>query len=108
MFQKGIAHILVLVAAAGVVGFLLISSTFSFKDNLFSGLFSKPASHAQVNGDQTANLENLGNPAADAGKSGFARNVWDMQSFDGRVYINMGDAGVNTHPIPIVSYNGSA
>ena len=44
--QTGVAHILLLVAAVGLVAFLVISSSASFKDNLFATLFPKPASFA--------------------------------------------------------------
>lgn len=46
MEQKGAAQVLLLVAALGLVGFLLVSSSADFKNKLFSQLFSKPASHA--------------------------------------------------------------
>ena len=38
--------LLMLLAAAGVIAFLLFSSTASFKNKLFSSLYPKPASHA--------------------------------------------------------------
>ena len=44
--QKGIAPILLLVAAVGIIGLLFISSAAPFKDKLFSSVFPKPASHA--------------------------------------------------------------
>ncbi len=44
--QAGLAPILILIAAAGLIIFLLISSSASFKDKLFSNLFPKPASKA--------------------------------------------------------------
>ncbi len=44
--QSGIAHILVLVAAVGLIAFILIANTADFKDRLFSSLFPKPSSHA--------------------------------------------------------------
>ncbi len=48
MQQKGIAHILLLLAAVGVITFLLISRSASFKDPLFSALFPKSNSFAQT------------------------------------------------------------
>ncbi len=44
--QKGLAPVLILLAALGVIVFLLVSNTFDFKDKLFSGLFPKPSSYA--------------------------------------------------------------
>lgn len=44
--QKGITHILVLVAAVGLIVFFLISSSAEFKNKLFPNLFPKPLSHA--------------------------------------------------------------
>ena len=47
--QAGIAHILlILLSAIGFLFFLLISNTFNFRGRLFSNLFLKPASRAQV------------------------------------------------------------
>lgn len=39
--QKGVVNVLFLIAAVGLVGFLLISSSASFKDDLFAQLFPK-------------------------------------------------------------------
>ncbi len=44
--QKGVAHILLLVAALGVVAFILVSSTAEFKGQLFARLFPKSPSEA--------------------------------------------------------------
>ena len=44
--QKGFAHLFVLVAALGILIFLLISSMAPFKDKLFSLLYQKPSSFA--------------------------------------------------------------
>lgn len=44
--QSGIAPILFLIAALGVIAFVLISSTAPFRDRLFSKLFPKPSSFA--------------------------------------------------------------
>ncbi|MDP2672119.1 MAG: S8 family serine peptidase [Candidatus Daviesbacteria bacterium] len=45
--NKGFAPILILLAALGIIIFLLISSTAPFKDKLFSLLYPKPSSLAQ-------------------------------------------------------------
>ncbi|MBI3486368.1 hypothetical protein HY025_05530 [Candidatus Daviesbacteria bacterium] len=44
--QQGAIPLLVLVAVLGLVAFLAISSTFSFRNSIFSRLFPKPPSHA--------------------------------------------------------------
>ena len=44
--QGGALPILILLAALGILGFLLISNTASFRDQLFNQLFPKPASEA--------------------------------------------------------------
>jgi hypothetical protein len=44
--EKGVVPILILVAAIGVIAFLLISNTFTFKDKIFSLLYKLPLSHA--------------------------------------------------------------
>lgn len=46
--QKGVTPILLLLAAAGIITFILSASTLPFKDQLFSLLYPKPASKAQV------------------------------------------------------------
>lgn len=46
MSQKGAVQILFLVAALGIVIFIIFAATASFKDRLFSQLFSKPYSRA--------------------------------------------------------------
>ncbi len=53
--------------------------------------------------DLTPQLEHLGNPFLE--KPPFARNVWDMKVFDGRVYFGHGDAVANSGPIKLFSYN---
>jgi endoglucanase len=44
--ERGIAHILILLAAVGLISYILISYTTSFKDGLFSKLYPKPSSFA--------------------------------------------------------------
>ncbi len=44
--QKGSAHLFLLVAALGVITFLLVSAMAPFKDKLFSLLYPKPSSRA--------------------------------------------------------------
>jgi thermitase len=45
--ESGVVPILVLLAAIGVVAFILITGTFDFRDTLFNKLFPKPTSDAQ-------------------------------------------------------------
>ena len=62
--QKGVAHILLLVAALGVVAFILVSSTVPFKDRVFGELYQKPISQAAVpNGIDMAYPCGFTNPA---------------------------------------------
>src|SRR5687768_4266509 len=68
--QQGVIHLLFLLAAIGLIAFLVISSTASFSDNLFGFLFPKKTSQASgvvdlslvpsaitVNKDGTFNLD---------------------------------------------------
>lgn len=57
--------------------------------------------------DVTAMVERLGSPFV---KGAYARNVWDMQSFGGRVYLAHGNSvnrapDPNAGPVPLVSYD---
>src|SRR5579884_2359188 len=44
--QRGIAHLLLLIAVVGILVFLIITNVFQFKNGIFSRLFPKSASHA--------------------------------------------------------------
>jgi hypothetical protein len=70
VLQKGVIHILLLLAAIGVIGFLVVTSTVTFKDKLFNTLFPKPSSHAAgLNLTATFNsigIELLGDDASTA------------------------------------------
>ena len=52
---------------------------------------------------KTAQLESLGNPFLE--KPVFARNVWDMQVFNGQLYFGHGDAVENSGPIKVFVYD---
>src|SRR3990167_6852719 len=55
--QRGFAPaVLILLASLGVVIFILFSSTFPFKDKLFSMLYPKPPSQAASSTDTSYNL----------------------------------------------------
>ena len=61
--QKGIAHILVLAIALGLIVFLLIANTTSFKNKLFSSLYLKSPSQAantSANYIQNPSFETVG------------------------------------------------
>ncbi len=45
--QGGVIPILVLIAAIGLIGSVLLLNTAEFKDKFLSSLYPKPASHAQ-------------------------------------------------------------
>ncbi len=73
------------------------------------------STEAAVYGDVTDRIELLGNPYEHLypdynPEMIYARNIWDMQAFDGRIYVgagnssNMGPA-VNAGPLPIISYD---
>jgi hypothetical protein len=61
-----------------------------------SSLLCASKSQASTN-DVTAYVENLGNPFT--AKPTYARNVWDMQVFNGRLYFGHGNAS-NLNPSP--------
>ena len=47
----------------------------------------------------------LGNPLAGDGKTGRSLNVWDLQVFDGKVYLGGGDTSKNAGPINVWTYS---
>lgn len=61
-FKRG-NYLLILLAALGILGFLLISNTYDFKDKLFQTIFPKPTSKA-LEADQTFTMSdsNTGAP----------------------------------------------
>ncbi|MBI2596054.1 hypothetical protein HYW46_04965 [Candidatus Daviesbacteria bacterium] len=106
--QKAFIHapLLLLLAAFGLITFLLFTFNSSFKNGLFSYLFPKPPSHAATAVDVTSQLENLGNPFT--AKPTYARNVWDMQNFNGKIYLGHGDFNSNAGPIDVFYYDPSS
>jgi hypothetical protein len=52
-------------------------------------------------------LVNLGNPLATSGQTGRSLNVWDLQVFDGKIYVAGGSTVENTGPIDVWAYNPS-
>lgn len=55
--------------------------------------------------DVTLKLEYLGNPLSQDGKKGRALNVWDLQVFDGKIYLGGGSTVTNAGPINVWAYN---
>ncbi|MCA1810151.1 MAG: glycoside hydrolase, partial [Lentisphaerae bacterium] len=65
--------------------------------------------------DVTARLELLGNPYKELypdylTEMIYARNIWDMQAFEGRIYLGAGNSAnsppaKNAGPLPIISYD---
>ena len=67
--------------------------------------------------DVTAKMENLGIPLAQwfqakayGGSGAYARNVWALKAFDGRLYIGAGNSSnggpaSNAGPVPIFSFD---
>lgn len=69
-------------------------------------------SKAAVN-DLTDRVEMLGNPYQDKYKDGadvYARNIWDMQSYQGAIYLGAGNSSnkgpaQNAGPVPIIKFD---
>jgi hypothetical protein len=58
--------------------------------------------------DITERLVDLGNKPAEARQPGIARNVWDLQAFQGKLYIGMGSTAANRGPIPVWAFDHAA
>ena len=52
-------------------------------------------------------LVNLGNPLKTSGITGHSLNVWDLQVFDGKIYLGGGSTIDNTGPIDVLAYDPS-
>ncbi|MDJ0304940.1 hypothetical protein [Dehalobacter sp.] len=52
--------------------------------------------------DVTSNVQILGSPFT---KSTFAKNVWDMQVFNGHIYLGHGDFNTSSGPIPVIYFD---
>lgn len=46
-------------------------------------------------------LEDLGNKPAESGAHGVALNIWDLQAFEGRIFLGLGSTVLNSGPQPI-------
>ncbi len=92
---------------------MLVRIVLSFVSvSLFPGL---PDADCEPN-DVTAHVEILGNPLEKTFPSGdrvYARNIWDLQVFDGRLYLGHGNSAnsppaPNASPIDVWSYSPDA
>jgi len=61
-----------------------------------------PAAEAS---DISGFLVDLGNKPAAWGQRGASRNVWDLQVFDGKIYIGMGNTATDSRPQPIWAFS---
>lgn len=59
--------------------------------------------------DEIPGLEYLGNPSLerypDVGGLAYARSVWDLQAWRGRLYLGAGDSAENAGPVPVWCYD---
>jgi len=58
--------------------------------------------------DITERLVDLGNKPAESGKRGVSLNVWDLQVFDGKIYIGMGSTSADSGPHPVWAFGHAA
>jgi len=58
--------------------------------------------------DISGRLVALGNKSAESGISGDSRNVWDLQVFQGKIYIAMGSTVDDSGPVPIWAFDHEA
>jgi hypothetical protein len=50
----------------------------------------------------------VGNKPAEWGLTGISRNVWDLQAFDGKIFIGLGSTVQNSGPQPVWAYDHTA
>ena len=58
--------------------------------------------------DVTERLVDLGNKPAESRQRGVSRNLWDLQLFDGKIYLGMGSTVDDRGPIPVWAYDHAA
>ena len=98
--EQGIAHILILLAALGLIVFILISQSADFKDKLFGTLFPKPSSFAQnqdedlIADQYIVVLQDNVNPSDEAGKAQSAYGIQMLHTY--------------THALTGFAFKGSA
>lgn len=81
---------------------------FHAKMNLALALFCYllvPGEALANDSDITNILDDLGNKPAESGKPEASRNVWDLQTFDGKVFIGLGSTVRDTGPQPIWAFD---
>ncbi|WP_411343348.1 hypothetical protein ACE3MZ_17140 [Paenibacillus sp. WLX1005] len=89
-----------------------LSATLLAGSASLSGYTDTPTAAAATTAksDVTSKLENLGQPFK---SEPYARNVWDMQVFDGKIYLGSGNSSnsgpsPNAGPIPVIYYDPSS
>lgn len=86
-----------------ILALLVIFSTF------YTGYLNTSVKSAEQSSsiNVTTKLETLGQPFTyDTDLD--AQNVWDMQSYNGKIYLGYGDYDKNTGPTPIICYDPSS
>jgi hypothetical protein len=68
-------------------------------------IFTLGCSACSQGEDVTSKVKYLGNPMSQDGQKGRALNVWDLQVFDGKVYVAGGSSITNSGPINVWAYN---
>ena len=58
--------------------------------------------------DITEHLVDLGNKPAESRQRGNGRSVWDLQAFNGKLYLGMGNTATNSGPIPVWAFDHAA
>ena len=76
--------------------FLFIISTLTFSCASLS---------QSSNSKKQAELVRLGNPSAEDGLRGRSLNVWDLQSFEQKIYLGAGSVAQNVGPISVWAYD---
>lgn len=71
---------------------------------LVFGEFHQPIAATTIK-DATSQVVLVGNPFT---KSTYAKNVWDMQVYNGRIYLGSGDCGKNAGATPVIYYDSAA
>lgn len=72
---------------------------------VFFSLVAIGSLSSQTISDNNSPVVILGNPLRNDGKTGRALNVWDLQVFDGKIYVAGGDTSRNAGPINVWAYN---
>jgi len=80
-----------------------IRHTFAFIVALLTGL------PGLVQGlDISDRLVDLGNKPEESGKRGVSLNVWDLQAYEGKIYIGMGSTSADSGPHPVWAFDHTA